>query len=170
MDNIDIIEEELKLDVQHSENDEISTRGYLAKLTLALTIPSFCSSYIKKNDSEKGYGSRERERYPRWCNEYLDFPQLTSNECYAARCALSHCGDDLLEEQSILKYGDEVVANKYSLSIPYAGTTLNMVKELSDNVDEKSFCSNALIVSLLKAYKKFKEDYPDFVYPLQGDN
>lgn len=162
---MDIIEAELNLCYSGTINDSenVSNKCYLSKLALALTIPSFCSKFIDGNDR-----SPERERYVKWCDKYLKFPVLTSKECYAARCSLLHNGDDDLETQPVLD--GEVKADEYKLSIPYSGDTLYLVKTGDTKNNEKSFCSNALINSLVFAYQQFKREYPDFVYPLQRNN
>ncbi|MFR1807612.1 MAG: hypothetical protein ACLSWV_01545 [Pygmaiobacter massiliensis] len=162
----DVIEVELDL-YKHGRiiNDE--DKCLLSKLALAFTIPSFCSKYIYDHDPDKNYGRYERERYTRWCDDYLEFTPLSSKECYAARCSLLHHGDDDLETQPVL--AGETIANKYILSIPYSSDELYLVKT-ADNEYQKSFCSNSLITNLTQAYRKFKEEYPDFVYPLQRIN
>lgn len=157
--NLDIVLAELRLD---GDGTQIDTQCYLSKLMLALTIPSFCSKYIHENHSDKAYPKKERERYPKWCDEYLDFPKLKATECYAARCSLSHHGDDDLETQSVL----DGTTERYTLSIPYMGNDVNLVN-MAQSDDPRSFCSNGLINCMVIAYEKFREEYPDFVYPLQ---
>lgn len=167
---MDILEAELKFDERATSLDDqrISHQCFLAKLTLALTIPSFCSKFIYVNDKSKNYGEFESDRYPQWCDEYLEFPLLSSKECYAARCSLLHCGDDNLKSQKVLR--NEFRANEYVLSIPYSNEELGLMKIGNYDSDERTFCSNGLVVSLVQAYEKFKKEYPDFVYPLQHND
>lgn len=156
--NLDIVLAELKLD---GDGTQLDTKCYLSKLMLALTIPSFCSKHIYENDRDKGYTRKESERYPKWCEDYLEYPALTPKECYAVRCSLSHHGDDDLETQSIL----EGTSEQYTLSIPYFYEDVDLVNSPQSGTT-KNFCSNGLIRCMVNAYEKFKEDYPDFIYPL----
>lgn len=159
----DILEREVEIPYPLPEN---SQENYLAKLTLALTIPAVCSRYILRNDNNsKNYPEHETNRYPKWCEEYLDFQPLTSKEVYAVRCSLLHHGDDDVETQKVLR--TETRANHYNLIIPYSDGIMNSNESGLESDNVKSFCATGLIPCLLTAYRKFKEEYPDFKYPLE---
>ncbi len=167
---MDILEAELRFDERATNiNDKkISHQCFLAKLTLALTIPSICSKFIYENGNIKNYSIHESSRYPQWYDEYLEYPMFTSKECYAARCSLLHHGEDDLETQKILN--GQPKASKYILSIPYSDEELGLMKIANDDNNEKTFCSNGLVLSLIRAYEKFKNEYPNFKHPLQRND
>lgn len=158
---MDIIEQALSFESKKHDTTENLGSEFLKQLLLALTIPSFCSKYIFTKQESKKYDEAESKRYVQWCDEYIDCCVFNSKEIYALRCSLLHHGDDDLENQRILK---ECEDNLYDLIIPFIKKTSSEVNE--NRTTCKSGCSNAIILNLLYAYRKFKSEFPDFKYPL----
>jgi len=85
----------------------ISAGCHQSALSLALTLPSICSAI------EYPTISNESDRYPKWCDNFMDFndakPDIAGFEaaelngviCYALRCSFLHCGNDDILQQKI---------------------------------------------------------------------
>lgn len=156
--SMDMIENEIK--------KATDSQCFLAALTLALTIPSVCCTHKSWGGSKI---KKENERYCKWCEEYIDEininntsekHKLTAKEYYALRCALLHNGDDNLKSQPVLRNISDT--ENYSLHVPYTEMKIDHIEE-----EGKRFCAAPIIVLLTEAYKKFKKEYSNFIYPLE---
>lgn len=157
----------MEKDIIQKEIEKARDTGcFLAELALALTIPSVCGRYGLTD--EELSNQRESVRYPAWYDQYV-YPQyqlLTGRECYAIRCALLHNGDVDIYKQSIMR--NERKENSYRLIIPEYGDHFCLKYEENSQLYDRPFCAAGLAINLLDGYEKFKEQNPEFKYPLDS--
>ena len=168
--------EQMKKDIIQLEIEKArDARCFFAELTLALTIPSVCSRYGLTVEELKR--QNESIRYPMWYDQYVYpyFQILTGKECYAVRCAILHNGDIDIYSQPIMHRENQ--QHNYRLMIPDYGSNFCLRYEENQQLHDRPFCAAGLAIQILEGYERFKEEYPEFEYPLsrnvnerQGEN